>query len=107
MNDHRDDEFRKKYNYYYDEEYSAELTDGYDYDVSSRGDATHVAIMVGIIGLATAVASFFMHPLILGAISIGTGIFAAHRGAKILGALVIGVGIISLLFYFLNFSILT
>jgi len=105
MNYHRDDDFRRKHNNYYDEEYAAELTDVYE-EVSTK-DATHAAIMVGILGLAFSIASFFIYPLILGAISIGTGIFSLHRGAKMLGALVIGVGIISLFSYFFNYMIFT
>lgn len=105
MNDNLENDFRRReYNHYYNEEYSTEFAD--KYDTSLQGDATRTTIIVGIIGLVSAITSFFMHPLALGIIGIGTGIFSAYKGAKMLGAIVTSLGIISLLFYFLNFYIL-
>ncbi|HLQ97885.1 MAG TPA: hypothetical protein VK135_04260 [Candidatus Dormibacteraeota bacterium] len=83
-----------------DEETASEIT-GFDNDILDRDDDIDVDNQVGNIpgwiGLALAVLSFFMMPIIFGAAAIIVGFFARSRDANWLGNTAIALGAISII----------
>ena len=83
-----------------DEETASEIT-GFDNDILDRDDDIDVDNQVGNIpgwiGLALAVLSFFMMPIIFGAAAIIVGFFARSRDANWLGNTAIVLGAISII----------
>lgn len=85
------------------EEFAAEITaDDYDSALSRDRDDVHddVNSTYGWIGLALAVVSFFMMPILLGAAGIILGFISRSRGADTLGNIAIAAGAISILVRF-------
>lgn len=82
-----------------DEEIAEEITaDDYDGPLKAEDDnATEVNSVFGWIGIALAVVSFFMMPIILGGAAIILGFVSRSRGADALGNTAIVAGAISIL----------
>lgn len=92
-----------------DEETAAEITD-FDDNILDRSDDKDVGNQIGNIpgwiGLALAVLSFFMMPIIFGAAAIIVGFFAKGRDANWLGNTAIALGVISIIvrLFFIPFT---
>jgi len=97
------------FSYGRDEETASEIT-GFDDDILDRDDDVDVDNQIGNIpgwiGLALAVLSFFMMPIIFGAAAIIVGFFARSRDANWLGNTAIALGAISIIvrLFFIPFS---
>jgi len=92
-----------------EEETAAEIT-GFDDKIVDRendmGMGNQVANVPGWIGLALAVLSFFMMPIILGGAAIIVGFVARRRDATWLGNTAIALGVISIIvrLFFIPFA---
>lgn len=92
-----------------DEETASEIT-GFDDEIVNREDdvdtGNQVANIPGWIGLALAVLSFFMMPIILGGAAIIVGFIARGRDATWLGNTAIALGVISIVvrLFFIPFA---